>query len=87
MTIGELCHIAATCDGHALPVIEVERAASEFGASIAEVIDMLARRVAEGYSAGEYDFTFCDDAMNAVFGYVHAPDSTGNWSPFASGVF
>jgi len=69
-----------------LKVNDIDRAAMQVGASPAEVLDMVSRRIAEGYANAEYDFALCDAVMNRVFQY--ATNSTDfELSRFAWGVF
>ena len=50
------------------------------------MFDCFARRVAEGDTSGEYEFTLCDGATSNVFSYTHT--ETGiRLLPFAWGVF
>ena len=83
MTVDDLVEVASLGP---LKVADVERAANELGTTTMELLDRLARRVAEGYAAGEYEFGTCDAVMNEVFGYAHVTANMG-LSPFASGVF
>jgi hypothetical protein len=86
MTTEDLLRIATSAPGLPLPAGIVDRVAAESGQSVNDVLDGVARRVAEGYVAGEYDFELGDPVMNAVFGYTTVVPGA-ELSPFAWGIF
>ena len=65
---------------------DIQRTATELSASPEELLDRIARRIAEGYTSGDYDFHFCDTVMNQVFAYATVTTAHG-LSKFAWGIF
>ena len=65
---------------------DVERAVAATGLPPDQALDQLARRIAEGYVTGEYDFGVGDAAMNAIFAYAMATTNL-ELSRFSRGVY
>lgn len=68
MTIDELIQIAHE---RSPGPDEVQAAAASLQMDVPAVYDRFARKVANGYLSGEFDFTYSDAAMNGLFGYAY----------------
>jgi hypothetical protein len=65
---------------------DVERLVTDGTALPTEILDTISRRIAVGYTNGEFDFQVCDAIMNQVFAYSTITPGV-ELSRFASGVF
>ena len=83
MTVDDLIALASVGP---LKASDVEQTADGMGTTVIEMFDRFARRIADGYTSGVYDFNLCDGAMTYLFTYAHTASNIG-LSPFAWGVF
>ena len=74
MTVNDLIESAASgkiADG------APERMASDAGLTIYELYDRVARVIAERFCRGEYQWDYCDGALNALYSYALSGTLTG----------
>ena len=77
--------IAAAVTG-TVTATDIERVVTNGTASPGEMLDSISRRIAVGYTNGEFDFPVCDAIMNHVFAYSTITPGV-ELSRFAFGVF
>ena len=67
MTIEDLMRKAGD---HPFATVDADAAWAEHGLTRGELFDAISRRIARGYSSGEFSFGFCDAVMNHVYSFM-----------------